>query len=291
MTKQSLHKRLPLFLRKTAGNPVRIHSVKKILREEKVHTVCEEARCPNLSECFSEDTATFLLLGDVCTRKCSFCAVRKGTPGLPDREEPGRVAGAVGRLGLSHVVLTSVTRDDLPDGGAGQFAFTVKEIHSKHPNVTIEALTPDFKGDESCVRRIISEGVAIFGHNLETVPGLYRRVRPMADYKTSLHIISSAKNASSKVLTKSGIMVGLGETKKEVIGVMRDLRQAGCDIVTIGQYLRPDKESMAVQRYVEPGEFDEYRLEGKTMGFMKVLSGPFVRSSYHAKMTLINKIS
>jgi len=277
-----LHKRLPLFLRKTAGNPARIHSVKKILREEKVHTVCEEARCPNLSECFSEDTATFLLLGDICTRKCSFCAVKKGYPEPPDSEEPGRVARAIGRLGLSHVVITSVTRDDLPDGGTGQFALAVKEIHSRYPDVTIEALTPDFKGDESCVRRIINEGVAIFGHNLETVPGLYRRVRPMADYKMSLHIISSAKKAFPKVLIKSGLMVGLGETRKEVIGVMHDLRQAGCDIVTIGQYLRPSKESMAVQRYVKPDEFDEYNLEGKKMGFMKVLSGPFVRSSYHA---------
>jgi len=235
-----------------------------------------------MSECFSEDTATFLLLGDVCTRKCAFCAVRKGRPGPPDPEEPGRVAGAVRRLGLSHIVLTSVTRDDLPDGGAGQFASAVKEIHSRHPNVTIEALTPDFKGDESCVGLIINEGVTVFGHNLETVPGLYGRVRPMADYKLSLHIISYAKNAFPKVLTKSGLMVGLGETREEVIGVMRDLRQAGCDIVTIGQYLRPVKESMAVQRYVKPGEFDEYRLEGEGMGFMKVLSGPFVRNSYHA---------
>lgn len=283
--------RLPLHLRKNRGSPGLIHAIKKILRENGVSTVCEEARCPNIGECFAEPTATFLLLGDVCTRRCTFCAVAKGVPLPPDPGEPGRVAEAARRLGLSHVVLTSVTRDDLPDGGAGHFAVTVREIRRMLPHAGIEVLTPDFRGALDETDRIIREGVDIFNHNLETVPRLYPRVRPQADYKRSMRLIDYVKRggAPRPITAKSGLMLGLGEETEEVIHVMRDLRSAGCDIITIGHYLRPGRGQKGIHRHVRPDEFDDYRAMGKEMGFAVVLSGPLVRSSYHARETIPGK--
>ncbi|GBD97097.1 MAG TPA: lipoyl synthase [Nitrospirae bacterium] len=258
------------------------HETKKILRHYGVSTVCEEARCPNQGKCFSESTATFMILGDRCTRNCSFCAVESSKPLPPDPEEPEKVAGAVMALGLKFVVITSVTRDDLPDGGAAQFAGTIQAIKSRNNAIKIEVLTPDFKGDSEALKRVLDAKPDVFNHNIETVPRLYSTVRPMADYATSVNILNTAKKLYPAIKTKSGIMVGLGETEQEVISVMHDLREADCDFLTIGQYLQPRRTNIPVVEYLKPEVFEQYRIKGLGKGFKAVASSPLTRSSMDA---------
>ncbi|MEN3203486.1 MAG: lipoyl synthase [Atribacterota bacterium] len=257
--------------------------VQKLLRTLTLHTVCESARCPNLGECFRRGTATFLILGNTCTRSCRFCAVGKGMPLPPDPGEPERVAEAAKRLHLRHVVVTSVTRDDLPDGGAEHFAATISAIRKALPQATVEVLIPDFQGSEKALETVLAAYPDVLNHNVETVPRLYPLVRPQADYARSLWLLEKAKEKAPGILTKSGLMVGLGETKAEVEEVLRDLRKAKCDIVTIGQYLRPSVHHLPVASYILPEEFEYYREYALRLGFSGVASGPFVRSSYRAE--------
>ena len=274
--------RLPSWVRGRGGSPAAVRSVKRLLRTGGLHTVCESARCPNLGECFSLGTATFLILGDRCTRDCAFCAVPHGRPAAPDPGEPYRVAAAAQRLGLDHVVVTSVTRDDLPDGGSGHFARTVVALRRRLPGATVEVLTPDFGGDTAAVERVAASGPHVFNHNLETVPRLYERVRPGADYGRSLAVLAAARRAGPGLRTKSGLMVGLGETRDEVAAVFRDLREAGCDMVTVGQYLQPARDRLPVAAYLEPEAFAEYEAMAREAGLAEVHAGPLVRSSYRA---------
>lgn len=255
--------------------------LKRLMREQKLHTVCEEARCPNVAECWNAGTATFMILGDVCTRSCGFCNVKTGRPTWLDPDEPRRVAEAVRTMGVRHAVITSVNRDELPDGGAEIFAETIRRTRELNPGVTVEVLIPDFQGEKWALDIVLKERPDILNHNTETVPRLYRRVRPQAKYDRSLQIIRWSKDAG--MVTKSGIMVGLGETPDEVLQVMGDLRAAGCDIMTIGQYLQPTSDHLPVDRFVTLEEFAMYRNEGLAMGFRQVESGPLVRSSYHAE--------
>lgn len=273
--------RLPEWIR--VKSVVGSHRTKSLLRSKGLSTVCEEARCPNRGECFARPTATFLILGDVCTRKCKFCSVSKGSPKLPDAGEPVRVAEAVRELGLRYVVITSVTRDDLPDGGAGHFAKTVREIKSRLPEVKVEVLIPDFKGKRDAIRKVLDAGVDVLNHNVETVPSLYEAVRPQADYKRSLKVLKLSKEINRSIPTKSGLMVGLGETKTEVLSVMNDLRSVDCDFLTIGQYLRPGMGNLEVVEYVHPHTFEFYRQKAVEMGFRFVASAPLVRSSMNAE--------
>jgi lipoic acid synthetase len=270
-----LKRRLPL-------GPV-FEQVRSLLKKGHLHTVCQEACCPNMWECFSQKTATFLILGDKCTRNCAFCAVAHGPSGPPDTEEPSRVAEAVEQMGLQYVVITSVTRDDLSDGGAGVFADTIKSIRGRIPETFIEVLTPDFMGDISAIEKVIFARPDVFNHNIETVPRLYPTVRTQADYQRSLKVLEIAKKIDPDMITKSGIMLGLGEKEKEVLETFEDLLNAGCNILTIGQYLQPTKQHLPVIRFVPPEEFQKLRDEAIRMGFDEVASGPFVRSSYHAK--------
>jgi len=253
------------------------------LRGAGVRTVCEEARCPNQVECFSNSTATFMILGRVCTRRCSFCAVQKGEPEGPDPGEPFRVAKAASGLGLKYVVVTSVTRDDLDDGGASLFTETIWALRREIPGVEVEVLTPDFLGDESAIRLVVEAGPDVYNHNLETVPRLYPVVRPIADYERSLELLRDVKSICPGVLTKSGLMLGLDEGFDEVIALMRDLREVDCDILTIGQYLCPSRAHHRVARYYAPEEFEELSQTGIQLGFREVYSGPLVRSSFHAR--------
>jgi lipoic acid synthetase len=257
--------------------------VRVLLRETSLHTVCEEARCPNLGECFTRGTATFLLLGDRCTRRCAYCAVSTARPLPPDREEPERVAEAARRLGLRYVVLTSVDRDDLADGGAAHFAATARAVRRALPGAGIEVLTPDFKGDEGAVRAVLETEPDVFNHNIETVPRLFPRLRPQGRYRVSLDVLSAAKAIRPGQETKSGLMVGLGETDDEVVGVLEDLRRAGVDIVTIGQYLRPSRDHEPIHRFVTPAAFRALEVRARAMGFPTVHSGVFVRSSFNAE--------
>jgi lipoic acid synthetase len=247
-----------------------------------LHTVCEEAQCPNLAECWGHRTATFMLLGDTCTRNCGFCAVTHGRPLGVDADEPRRVAEAVERLGLRHVVVTSVNRDDLRDGGAGHFAATAHAIRTRLPSCRIEVLVPDFQGDMAAVATVAAAPIDVFNHNVETVPRLYRRVRPGAKYDRSLAVLEAAADPAGRRATKAGLMLGLGEERDEVMAVLRDVRQAGCSIVTLGQYLRPSRDHLPIERYVHPDEFAELRQDALALGFAHVESGPLVRSSYHA---------
>nr|WP_290665573.1 lipoyl synthase [Ardenticatena sp.] len=275
--------RKPPWLKVRAPGGTNYRDVAALMRQHKLHTVCEEARCPNIGECWENRTATFMLLGDVCTRACRFCAVTKGRPQTLDWEEPFRVAEAVKTLGLRHAVVTSVNRDDLPDGGAIIFALTIREIRKAQPGCGIEVLVPDFEGNADAVRTVVEAAPDIYNHNIETVPRLYPRVRPKAKYRQSLQTLEWAKAwGPAGMLTKSGLMVGLGETIEEVIQVMADLRDSGVDIVTIGQYLRPSNWHLPIKRYVRPEEFAELKRIGLEMGFKHVESGPLVRSSYHA---------
>ena len=255
--------------------------LKKLMRGQNLHTVCEEARCPNVAECWNAGTATFMILGDVCTRSCGFCNVKTGRPTWLDRDEPRRVAEAIRAMRVRHAVITSVNRDELPDGGAKMFAETLRQVRALNPGVAVEVLIPDFQGERWALEIVLSERPDILNHNTETVPRLYRTVRPQAKYERSLQVIRWSKEAG--MVTKSGIMVGLGETNDEVLQVMRDLRSSGCDIMTIGQYLQPTKEHLPVERYVSLEEFAMFKREGDAMGFAQVESGPLVRSSYHAE--------
>src|SRR5262245_59824083 len=255
--------------------------LQRLMRELDLHTVCEEARCPNVGECWNSGTATFMILGDVCTRACGFCAVKTGLPGLPpDPQEPGRVADAVARMGLRHAVVTSVDRDDQRDGGAASFAAVIREIRRRSPGFAIEVLIPDFKGDWQALQVVLDARPDILNHNTETVPSLYRTVRPGARFDRSLELLSRSKQAG--LGTKSGIMLGLGEQAGEVSDCIRAIRAAGTDILTVGQYLRPSFQRLAVQRYYAPEEFAELKLFARSLGFAHVESGPLVRSSYHA---------
>jgi len=277
------HLRLPKWAKRKTGSIGSIHKMKEVLRRAGLHTVCEEARCPNIGECFSKPTATFMIMGNVCTRDCGFCDVTPGTPKLLEPEEPAKIARVSKQLGLKHVVITSVTRDDLLDGGAGHFGATIKELRDAIPDASIEVLTPDFKGEVAFLVPFIKNPPDIFNHNIETVPRLYPTVRPQADYKRSLKILKSMKALEPDVLTKSGIMLGLGETREEVLQVMDDLRAVGCDIFTIGQYLRPSKENLPVAEYIDEKVFAEYGDIARGKGFLYVASAPFVRSSFNAE--------
>ncbi|MGO9604052.1 MAG: lipoyl synthase [Candidatus Binataceae bacterium] len=257
-----------------------------ILGELKLHTVCQEACCPNIGECFSHNTATFMLMGDVCTRNCPYCAVAHGKVRPLDPDEPRRIAAAVAKLGLKHVVVTSVDRDDLPDGGAAHFAATARAIKDALPETRVEVLVPDFQGSFESVETVVRSPVDIYNHNIETVPSLYRTARPGGQYHRSLAVLKHAKQLSRaigrEVFSKAGVMLGLGEERAELLQVMLDLRDAECDILTLGQYLRPSKDHLPVARYVPPEEFTDLKREGLAMGFRHVESGPLVRSSYHA---------
>ncbi|HET6455273.1 MAG TPA: lipoyl synthase [Armatimonadota bacterium] len=255
-----------------------------------LHTVCQSASCPNIGECFSKGTATFMILGNVCTRTCGFCGVRHGDPLPLDAEEPRHVAEAAARMALKYVVVTSVTRDDLADGGAAHFAETIRQIKGMIPGVRVEVLIPDFGGDPDALRTVLEARPCVLNHNVETVPRLYPIVRPAADYQRSLALLETAKAIEPSVYTKSGLMVGLGETKEEVIALLRDLRSRDCDLVTIGQYLRPSKSNLSVAEYIRPTQFEEYRAIGESLGFRFTASGPFVRSSYHAEELLDEEI-
>ena len=274
----------PSWLKVRAVQNGNYRQLKVLLRRSGLHSVCEEALCPNIYECFEQRTATFLILGSVCTRSCAFCAITTGRPTELDLAEPGRLAEAVQAMGLSHVVITSVARDDLRDGGASLFADTIRAVRRRVPECTIEVLIPDFGGSLSALRTVLDAGPDILNHNVETVPRLHRRVRARARYYRSLELLARAKAMAPGCLTKSGIMVGLGEKWQEVLAVLRDLRQVDCEIVTIGQYLQPTsgRRHLQVQKYYTPEEFAELREAALAVGFRGVESGPLVRSSYHA---------
>ena len=274
--------RKPPWLKKRIPPFQDLQKVKSILSETDLHTVCQEARCPNLGECFSRGTATFLILGRVCTRGCGFCAVERDAPARPDEAEPERVAQAVQKMGIHYVVITSVTRDDLADGGASSFAETIRAIRALNPKINIEVLIPDFKGDLRSLKVVLEECPEVLNHNIETISRLYPRVRPLADYKRSLNLLKRSKEDCPHIPTKSGFMLGLGETQEEVLELLRDLRGVGCDFLTIGQYLQPRQDRLPVVRFIPPEEFEEYKRMGEEMGFRAVASGPFVRSSFHA---------
>jgi lipoic acid synthetase len=277
--------RLPEWLRKPQKHPDSVHHLKSELRRLNLHTVCESARCPNMHECFHRGTATFMILGNLCTRGCGFCSVPKSRhPGALDPDEPAHVARMAADMRLRHVVITSVNRDDLADGGSEHFAATVREVKAALPEARVEVLTPDFQGDVAAVARVLDAGPDIFNHNMETVPRLYRGVRPQADYRQSLDVLQFGKHHRTSVLTKSGAMLGLGESVKEVRQLMRDLRSADVDIVTLGQYLQPARRNLPVAEFVPPAQFDAYRDFGLSLGFKMVFSGPLVRSSYMADL-------
>lgn len=274
---------LPPWIREKKLDLQSLRGVKTMLREKSLHSVCESLACPNRTECFSRGTATFMILGDICTRSCGFCNVTTGRPyAPPSAEEPRAVAETARRLGLKHVVVTSVTRDDLEDGGAHHFAETIHELRAAVPGVAVEVLTPDFRGNAEAVRIVAEAKPDYFNHNVETVPRLYDYVRPGSRFERSLGVLRQAKNVDPAIVTKSGLMLGLGERREEVVETLRALLDHGCEIVTIGQYLQPKREKLDVVEYIHPSVFDEYRMIGEQLGFRAVFSGPFVRSSYMA---------
>jgi len=275
-------RRHPPWLKVRAPGGPEFAETMATVRELGLHTVCQEACCPNIGECWGHRTATFMLLGDTCTRNCGFCAVTHGRPLAVDPGEPLRVASAVARLGLRHVVVTSVNRDDLADGGAAHFAATACAIKRLVPPCRVEVLVPDFQGNSASVAEVVASPIDVFNHNLETVPRLYRRVRAGARYQRSLAVLEAARHGRTSVLTKTGLMLGLGEREDELVSVFSDLRRIGCDILTLGQYLRPSGEHLPVERYVPPEEFAALRTEALALGFRHVEAGPLVRSSYHA---------
>lgn len=276
----------PHWLTKKAPSQSVMAEMESLLNGLSLHTVCQSALCPNIGECFACRTATFLIMGDVCTRNCRFCAIKKGTPLPLDPTEPSNVARAIKQLNLKHAVITSVTRDDLPDGGASHFADTVIEIRKSSPDTTTEVLVPDFRSSEDALKTVVDSSPQVINHNVETVPRLYPEARPMADYRRSLDLLKTVGTLGRNVLTKSGLMLGLGEEREEVISVMEDLRAAGCDAITIGQYLAPSAEHHIVIRYVPPAEFEGYKTASIKMGFRYVASAPFVRSSFRASELL-----
>ena len=277
-------RRLPRWLKRNVPKGNANHLTAKLLEELRLETVCDNARCPNRMECYSQKTATFMILGNVCTRPCGFCAVSRGRPTAPETDEPERLAEAAHRLGLRHVVITSVTRDDLPDGGAEHFYRCVKTVRAR-TGASVEVLTPDFVHNPDALQRIVAAAPEVFNHNTETVPRLYRKVRgAKSDYRWTLELLKRVKELNQDIKTKSGLMLGLGETRTELFDVMADLLDHGCEFLTLGQYLQPDPvKYIPVVRYLPPEEFAELGQAAKNMGFLKVASGPFVRSSYHAR--------
>ncbi len=272
----------PHWIRRRLPSGPEYEKIRSMVREGKLHTVCQEAQCPNIWECFSCGTATFLILGAHCTRNCTFCAVAHGPEGPPDPKEPSNVAEAAAAMGLSYVVVTSVTRDDLTDGGAGHFAETISRVKEKIPGVRVEVLIPDFAGDRAALKTVLDAGPDVLNHNIETVSRLYPKVRPEADYRRSLQLIGRVGDMAPQIPAKSGMMLGLGETEEEIRETLADLRQAGCRMLTLGQYLQPSRAHLPVARYVAPEEFDAWKTAALEMGFSQVASGPLVRSSYHA---------
>lgn len=272
----------PAWIRVKAPGAQAFDDTRAVLREHGLTTVCEEAACPNIGECWGKRHATLMILGDTCTRACAFCNVRTGKPLPPDPSEPARAGEAIAALALTHIVITSVDRDDLTDGGAAHFAATIGAIRARAPSTSIEVLTPDFLRKERALETVMAAGPDVLNHNLETVPSLYRRIRPGAVYRHSLDVLSRAKALKPGIFTKSGIMLGLGETKDEVLALMDDLREADVDFLTIGQYLQPTRKHAAIERYVTPAEFDALQREGQARGFLLVASSPLTRSSYHA---------
>lgn len=279
-----MNKTFPQWIKKKVCITDKYLETKALIEKYSLNTVCKEARCPNIYECFQKKYATFLILGQVCTRNCRFCSVKKGKTSLPDPNEPEKIAYAISKLNLKYIVLTSVTRDDLPDGGANQFAMCVKKIREKSPETKIELLIPDFKGTADNLKIIFESKPDVISHNLETVPRLYPSIRQLADYNTSLDVLLQSKNAG--FITKSSIMLGLGETQEEIIGVMNDLRRIFCDFFVIGQYLQSDKNNMPVIEFIKPELFDYYKKTGESLGFKKVFAGTFFRTSYHAEESL-----
>ena len=273
--------RLPEWIRTT--NSPDNHDTKHVLRRYNLSTVCEEARCPNRGECFAKPTATFMILGSRCTRNCGFCSVSSVSPAMVDEHEPENIAAASVEMKLTYIVITSVTRDDLSDGGAVHFAKTINAVRKENPHVRIEVLTPDFQGNMQSLKTVLDAGPDVFNHNIETIERLYPKVRPAADYRTSLYLLEQAKKISPVIHTKSGFMLGFGETFNEIITLLRDLRKVHCDFVTIGQYLRPTKKNLPVVEYVLPEVFEDVRKKAMDMGFKYVASGPLVRSSKHAE--------
>lgn len=277
--------RLPDWIREKKLNLGSLREIKTMLREKDLHSVCESLACPNRTECFSRGTATFMILGDVCTRACGFCNVTTGMPyAPPSPDEPRGVAETARRLGLRHVVVTSVTRDDLADGGARQFALTIAELRTALPDAAVEVLTPDFRGNLEAVRIVVEARPDYFNHNVETVPRLYRHVRPGSRFDRSVDVLRQAKKFDPSIVTKSGLMLGLGERRDEVLESLAALREADVEIVTIGQYLQPKRHKLEVVEYVHPSVFEEYRVAAEELGFRAVFSGPFVRSSYMADL-------
>lgn len=281
MTQQPQKK--PPWLKKRLPTGPAYENVKNLIGKDRLHTVCQEARCPNIWECFSQRTATFLIMGSSCTRDCRFCSVVQGPTGPPDPAEPERVAAAAKQMDLKYVVITSVTRDDLPDGGAQFFAQTIAAIRRQIPTAEIEVLIPDFQGDADALQIVLNACPDVLNHNIETVPRLYSIVRPQAQYERSLQLLQRVYEADPKIPTKSGLMLGLGESSAEIRSTLKDLAAVGCRMLTLGQYLQPSKTHLPVKRYAPPEEFEQWRQIAKEMGFSQVASGPFVRSSYHAK--------
>jgi lipoyl synthase len=279
---EPLPERKPGWLKVRAPGGPNYLRLKHLMRDLDLHTVCEEAHCPNVGECWEHGTATFMILGDVCTRNCAYCAVAHGRPPKFDAAEPDRVARAVSEMDLQHAVITSVDRDDLPDFGAWAFAETIRQIKQRVPACSVEVLVPDFQGDEDAIRVVLDASPDIYNHNTETVPRLYKRCRPGGRYERVMNIFTTAKRIAPHIPTKSGIILGMGETNEEVLAVLRDLRAVDVDIITLGQYLRPSSSHIKLDRYVTPEEFRMFREEGMAMGFRHVESGPLVRSSYHA---------
>ena len=274
-------RRLPAWLKRPLPRGNENFFTHDLLRELRLETVCENARCPNRPECYARRTATFMILGNVCTRPCGFCSVPRGQPEMLEDDEPDRVAEAAFRLGLKHVVITSVTRDDLPDGGADHFARCVEAVRARTGS-RVEVLTPDFLGNLSAIDRVLAARPEVYNHNTETVPRLYKKVRGRADYRRSLDLLAHVKRTQPEIATKSGLMLGLGETTDELLEVLADLRSVQCDMLTLGQYLAPTLKHIPVVRYVPPAEFDSLAVLARSLGFQQVASGPFVRSSYHA---------
>jgi len=280
---KKMKNRLPPWFRQEIPDVALLKDRVRLFKDLRLNTVCQSAHCPNIFDCFKRHTATFMILGNICTRNCRFCAVEKGEPSSLDSGEPENIIKAVKQLGLRYVVITSVTRDDLTDGGAGQFVAIVDKLHEVFPTIKIEVLIPDFKGKRKDLERVIASHPDAVGHNLETVPRLYNLVRPQADYRRSLDLLSRIKEINSSIITKSGIMVGLGEDVSEVIGVMKDLRKVDCDILTIGQYLSPSSEHLPVKRFVAKDEFAELERLVLSTGFKQAFCGPLIRSSFHSE--------
>jgi len=277
------HVARPDWIRVPAPTGEQYRELKTLVDAQRLHTVCQSARCPNIGECWQSRTATFLILGNTCTRRCAFCAVNSGKPSEYDLDEPRRVGKAVAALQLKYAVVTSVTRDDLDDGGAAIFAETIRNIHDTTPGCRVEVLIPDFQGDAGALKTVVDARPDVLNHNIETVERLYSLVRPQANYRRSLELLTRAKGFDAETTTKSGIMLGLGETDEEILAALRDLRAAGCEIVTIGQYLRPSAGHLPIHKYYTPAEFTHFAEEGTAMGFRHVESAPLVRSSYHAR--------